>query len=150
MTIKHSRFVFDFYLRLIVSGNKKIHFERDFSVLLQLLFLEGLGRKATCETNQGLKILSFVLSISEWFIATVVSKRRRNNDFLERFPLYFYLTFPGHRNSLSVQPKYLSSYHLTLMEKVLKWQSLQLLEHIFSLKLSLFTFKAKTNYLNCI
>lgn len=28
--IKHSRFMFSFYLRLIVSGNKKTHLERDF------------------------------------------------------------------------------------------------------------------------
>lgn len=77
-------------------------------------------------------------------------QKEKKTDFLEIFPLHCYLTFPEHQNSLSVQPEYLSSYHLTLMKKLLKWQSLGLLEHIFSLKLSLFTFKARTNYLNCI
>lgn len=67
-----------------------------------------------------------------------------------RFPQHFYLTFPGLQSSLSLQTKYLSSYNLTLMKKVLKWQSLELLECILSLKLSSFTFKAKRNYLSCI
>lgn len=54
----------------------------------------------------------------------------------------------------AVQPEsstqYLSRYYVTLMGKVLKWQSLGLPEHILSLQLRSFTFEAKTNDLSCI
>jgi len=64
--------MFCFYLGLVISGNKKAHSERVFQLLFQGAW-RGLGRKATCETNQGLKIHSLVLRLSEEFIVTAVS-----------------------------------------------------------------------------